>query len=70
MRPFGCRAWEYVLDPKERRSKLAPRGLPRIFVGYDLNTKAYRLYDPLKRTVSLARDVQFFEDVFFGIGGN
>ena len=33
-------------------------------MGYDLNTKAYRLYDPVKRTVSLARDVQFFEDVF------
>jgi hypothetical protein len=64
LRPFGCRAWMYLADPKERRIKLAPRGLPCILVGYDLEAKAYRLYDPSKRRVELARDVQFMEDVF------
>lgn len=64
LRPFGCRAWQYVADAKDRRVKLAPCGLPHIFVGYDTHAKAYRLYDPLKRSVVLSRDVQFFEDVF------
>jgi transposase InsO family protein len=64
LRPFGCRAWKYVAEPHQRAVKLAPRGLARIFVGYSTDHMAYCLWDPSTRKVELARDVQFFENVF------
>jgi hypothetical protein len=48
--------------------KLAPRGLACIFVGYSADHMAYRLWDPSTRKVELARDVQFFENVFPAAG--
>jgi transposase InsO family protein len=68
LRPFGCRAWKYVAEPHQRAVKLAPRGLARIFVGYSADHMAYRLWDPATRKVELARDVQFFENVFPAAG--
>ena len=64
LRAWGCRAWKYVADDNQRKVKLAPRGLPRIFIGYDINVKAFRLYNPDTRSVELARDVRFFEESF------
>jgi hypothetical protein len=68
LRPFGCRAWKYVAEPHQRAVKLAPRGLARIFVGYSADHMAYRLWDPSTCKVELARDVQFFENVFPAAG--
>jgi hypothetical protein len=39
-----------------------------IFVGYSTDHMAYRLWDPSTRKVELARDVQFFENVFPAAG--
>jgi hypothetical protein len=66
--PFGCRAWKYVAEPHQRAVKLAPRGLAHIFVGYSADHMAYCLGDPSIRKVELARDVQFFENVFPAAG--
>ncbi|SGY56257.1 BQ5605_C006g04119 [Microbotryum silenes-dioicae] len=59
---FGCRAWKAATT--EARSKLDPRGIPLVFVGYDLESKGYRLFDPATRQVFKSRSVTFFEDEF------
>ena len=43
LRVWGCLAFYKAIDPK--RSKLGPRGIKSIFVGYAENSKAYRLLD-------------------------
>lgn len=66
LRPFGCRAFARNLDPGRR--KLDQRARELIFVGFDLNTRAWRLWNPLVKTarssIVLSRDVKFFEDEF------
>ncbi|SGZ07892.1 BQ5605_C030g10749 [Microbotryum silenes-dioicae] len=62
LRVFGCRAWKAATT--EARSKLDPRGIPLVFVGYDLESKGYRLFDPATRQVFKLRSVTFFEDEF------
>ncbi|SGZ30180.1 BQ5605_C110g13210 [Microbotryum silenes-dioicae] len=62
LRVFGCRAWKAATT--EPRSKLDPRGIPLVFVGYDLESKGYRLLDPNTRQVFKSRSVTFFEDNF------
>jgi hypothetical protein len=58
----------YVAEPHQRTVKLAPCGLACIFVGYSADHRAYRLWDPATCKVELARDVQFFENVFPAAG--
>ena len=45
-----------------RRSKLQPKSTPCIFVGYSLEAKAYRLYDPITKKMHISRNVAFMED--------
>ena len=40
---WGCLAFYRVVDPK--RTKLEPRAMKSVFVGYAENSKAYRLLD-------------------------
>ena len=40
---WGCLAFYRVVDPK--RTKLEPRTMKSVFVGYAENSKAYRLLD-------------------------
>jgi hypothetical protein len=47
--------------PDEERTKLEPKSRKCIFLGYDMESKAYRLYDPEARKVRLSRDVVFQE---------
>ncbi|SCZ91573.1 BZ3500_MvSof-1268-A1-R1_Chr1-2g01498 [Microbotryum saponariae] len=46
------------------RSKLDPQGIPLVFIGYDLESKGYRLLDLNTRQVFKSRSVTFFEDDF------
>jgi hypothetical protein len=41
LRVFGCKAW--VLVPKCLRQKLDPKSQEGVFVGYDAQSKAYRV---------------------------
>jgi transposase InsO family protein len=60
LRTFRCKAYAHV--PDERRTKLEPKSVECIFMGYDGNSKAYRLFDPKKRTIIKSRDVRFDEE--------
>ena len=62
MRIWGCIAYYKVPDPK--RTKLGPRGLKSVFVGYAENSKAYRLLDLDSNTIVESRDVEFLETSF------
>ncbi|CAA9993736.1 unnamed protein product [Nesidiocoris tenuis] len=59
IRIFGCKAFAHV--PSDRRRKLDKRATVCIFLGYSLESKAYRLYNPANRRVFLSRDVRFSE---------
>ncbi|KAL3691463.1 hypothetical protein R1sor_005114 [Riccia sorocarpa] len=59
LRSFGCRA--FVLLGKHKRHKLEPKSIPCIMLGYDLESKGYRLYNPTVRKVIIARNVRFDE---------
>ncbi|GAA5829977.1 hypothetical protein JCM3770_000360, partial [Rhodotorula araucariae] len=61
LRVWGCRAWHTVTNG---RSKLDDKALPLIFVGYDGDTAAYRLFDPATRKVIRSRDARFLEHEF------
>ena len=59
LKVFGCLA--YVHDPKESRKKLNSQTKHCLFLDYNDESKAYRLYDPCKHKVVLSRDVVFDE---------
>ena len=50
----GCFA--YVHIPNELRSKLDPKSEKCMFIGYSLEQKGYRCYNPLTREVRVSRD--------------
>ncbi len=59
LRIFGCQA--YVQVPDGKRGKLDAKSIPCIFVGYSLQSKAYRFYDPALNRIIVSRDVYFDE---------
>ncbi|KAL0345416.1 UNVERIFIED_CONTAM: Retrovirus-related Pol polyprotein from transposon TNT 1-94 [Sesamum radiatum] len=56
---FGCVA--HVLIPSQKRSKLDENSVKCIFVGYSLETKGYRFYNPKAKKLLISRDVVFDE---------
>eukprot|EP00833_Pecoramyces_ruminatium_P015816 jgi/Orpsp1_1/1189848/evm.model.d7180000074941.1 len=58
---FGCRVFFYV--PKQFRKKLSNSALPGIFIGYDINPAAYKIYDTTNNKIILSRSVVFYEDI-------
>ena len=62
LKVWGCIAFYRVTDPK--RTKLGPRALKSLFVGYAENSKAYRLLDLSSNTIVESRDVEFIENRF------
>lgn len=63
LKVWGCLAYYRVTDPK--RTKLGPRALRSVFVGYAEHSKAYRLLDLNSNTIVESRDVEFFENKFY-----
>ncbi|GAA5916647.1 hypothetical protein JCM5296_005785, partial [Sporobolomyces johnsonii] len=61
LRVWGCRAWHTLANTK---SKLDARAIPLVFVGYEGDTKAYRLLDPASKRIVRSRDARFQEDLF------
>jgi hypothetical protein len=57
LRTFGCAAFLHV----QKCSKLEPKSLQTVFLGYDKATKAYRCYDYNRRKILISRDVVFHE---------
>jgi hypothetical protein len=59
---WGCIAYFRVPDPK--RTKLGSRAIKSVFVGYAVNSKAYKLLDLSSNTIVESRDVEFIENKF------
>ena len=62
LKVWGCIAYFRVPDPK--RTKLGPRAIKSVFVGYAVNSKAYRLLDLSSNTIIESKDVEFIEIKF------
>ena len=58
-RVFGCVA--YAKETKPGLKKLEDRSRAMVMLGYEPGTKAYRLFDPIKKRVHVTRDVVFDE---------
>ena len=59
LRLFGCIAYVHVLD--ELWKKLDPKAEKCIFIGYSLEQKGYRCYNPIIGEFRVSRDVIFDE---------
>ena len=60
LRTFGCIA--HVQKTKSYLKKLEDRSTPMIFVGYEMGSKAYRVYNLVNGRVSVTRGVVLDED--------
>lgn len=56
---FGCITYVHV--PDELRTKLDPKAEKCVFIGYSLEQKRYRCYNPATRQLRVSRDVVFDE---------
>ncbi|MCO5579765.1 hypothetical protein L7F22_033625 [Adiantum nelumboides] len=59
MKVFGCVCYVHV--PKEARKKMESKAVKCIFLGYLVEKKGYKCYDPMTRQVYVSRDVKFCE---------
>ena len=62
-RIFGCTV--YVHIPKSKRDKLDPCAVKCVFVGYGINQKGYRCFDPVSQRMYTTMDCDFLETKFF-----
>ena len=53
--PFGSECMVHI--PKEKRKKLDNTSEKKIFIGYDLQSKGYRVYDVVSKKVQICRDI-------------
>ena len=60
LRTFGCVG--HVKKVGGHLTKLADRSSAMVFVGYEAESKAYRMYDPLAKKLHISRDVVFEEE--------
>ena len=61
---FGSASYIHV--PKETRHKMDPLGMKAIFIGYSLDTKGHKFYDPSSKKVIVNCDVIFHESSMGG----
>ncbi|CAH9122363.1 unnamed protein product [Cuscuta epithymum] len=58
-RVFGCKC--FVLNDRNERSKMDPKAIEGVFIGYSTQSKAYRVYLRERRTVIESVNVAFYE---------
>lgn len=54
-----------VYVSSSERTKLSPRSIMCVFLGYGVEHKGYRCYDPSTRRLYVSRHVSFLEDLPF-----
>ncbi|GAU36022.1 hypothetical protein TSUD_211600 [Trifolium subterraneum] len=59
-RVFGCIAFAHV--PDKQRTKLDDKSIKCVHLGVSDESKAYKLYDPIKKKIIISRDVIFEEN--------
>lgn len=59
-RIFGCLAHVHV--PDHKRIKLDDKSKTHIFLGVSKESKAYKLFDPITKKITINRDVKFEEN--------
>lgn len=59
IRVFGSEAFMHI--PKVHTKKFDPRSKKMLLVGYEGESRNYRVYDPTTKRVSISRDVVFNE---------
>jgi len=59
LRAFGCLA--FIRLHRSKPGKVLPRAHPGVFVGYDIEKRAYRVYVPNLQALFISRDVSFDE---------
>lgn len=64
LQTFGCCAFVHV--QKDKRATFKAKTRECIFVGYPLDGKGWRVYDPLTKEIFISRDMKFDKDVFPG----
>ncbi|KAM2708962.1 hypothetical protein EV2_046705 [Malus domestica] len=69
LRVFG-RSIAYVHVPDERRTKIDDKSEKFIFIGYDSNSKGYKLYNPNNGKTVINRDVTFDEEGEWDFGSH
>ncbi len=57
LKVFGCIAYVHV--PDELQTKLDPKAEKCVFIGYSLQQKGYRCYNPVTCEMRVSRDVVF-----------
>ncbi|CAB3248333.1 unnamed protein product [Arctia plantaginis] len=63
MHVFGSKAYyKQNIKPKGKFESSSQLG---IFVGYDIQSKAYRIHDPTTRKIAVTRDVKFMNETAF-----
>ena len=62
-RIFGSSVFVHI--PKHERSKLSPCAVKCVFIGYGINQKGYRCFDPKKRQIFTTMNCDFLESEFF-----
>lgn len=63
LRVFGCVAYNHV--PDQLRRKWESKSKPLVMVGYDEESKGYRLMDPVSHSIVKGRNVKFFENTYW-----
>ena len=62
LKTFGCLC--YVYTSKVKRSKLAPRASPCVFIGYSNTQKGYKVFNLTTKQITITRNVKFHETHF------
>jgi hypothetical protein len=60
LKVFGCTAFVHIHS--HLRTKLEPRAIKCVFIGYSPTQKGYKCYDPITKKIFLSLDVTFFEN--------
>eukprot|EP00268_Persea_americana_P055142 TRINITY_DN6387_c0_g1_i1.p1 TRINITY_DN6387_c0_g1~~TRINITY_DN6387_c0_g1_i1.p1 ORF type:complete len:240 (-),score=23.48 TRINITY_DN6387_c0_g1_i1:1835-2554(-) len=61
LKVFGCTC--FVLLPEHERTKLAPRSSICVFLGYGIEQKGFRCYDPKANRLRISCNASFLEHV-------